>query len=179
MLPLATHLGKPEQARALYVLTALRQADQERWELERLRQLHELVQAVLGDIGLSGTDVRSLVAQRRRQAIAAAGADAGADVTARIEAAPRSFVLRVTPEHLAAGATLVAPLPACPTTCGWPCSPALPRSGPGVEGAGAWSVVVGARDRQGLLAIGVRRPQRDAAMTSVGPSWPRGWMVRR
>ena len=29
---------------------------------------------------------------------------------------------------------------------------APPRSGPGVTGAGAWSVVVGARDRQGLLA---------------------------
>ena len=35
VLPLATHLGTPEQARALYVLTALRQADQDRWELER------------------------------------------------------------------------------------------------------------------------------------------------
>ena len=30
---------------------------------------------------------------------------------------------------------------------------ALPRSGPAVEGAGAWSVLVGAHDRQGLLAI--------------------------
>ncbi|MFI5293107.1 MAG: hypothetical protein ACHQ02_09590, partial [Candidatus Limnocylindrales bacterium] len=152
VLPLATHLGEPDQARSLYVLTALRQADQERWELERLRQLHELIQAVLVDIGLSGTDVRSLVAQRRRQAIAAAGADAGADVSARIDAAPRSFVLRVTPEHLAAGATLVTPLPR-PGDARVAVLAALPRSGPAVEGAGAWSVLVGAHDRQGLLAI--------------------------
>ena len=151
VLPLATHLGTPEQARALYVLTALRQADQDRWELERLQQLHDLVQAMLGDIGLSGTDARSLITQRLRQAIVAAGAEADADVTARIESAPRSFVLRVTPEHLAACATLVAPLPhAGDVRVAVLAAP--PRSGPGVTGAGAWSVVVGARDRQGLLA---------------------------
>jgi UTP:GlnB (protein PII) uridylyltransferase len=106
---------------------------------------------MLGDIGLSGADARSLITQRLRQAIVAAGAEADADVTARIESAPRSFVLRVTPEHLATCATLVAPLPhADDVRVAVLAAP--PRSGPGVPGAGAWSVVVGARDRQGLLA---------------------------
>ncbi len=152
VLPLATHLGTPERARGVYVLTALRQADQERWELERLRQLHELVQAVLTDIGLSGSDARSLVTERRRQALTAAGADAGVDVAARIETAPRSFVLRVPPEHLAACARLVGPLPR-PDEARVAVLAAPPRSGPGVAGAGAWSVLVGACDRQGLLAM--------------------------
>ena len=49
MVPLATHLATPEQARALYVISALRNADAERWELSRLRELHELVQSVLAD----------------------------------------------------------------------------------------------------------------------------------
>ncbi|MET1049934.1 MAG: cation:proton antiporter [Acidimicrobiales bacterium] len=178
VLPLATHLGEPDQARSLYVLTALRQADQERWELERLRELHELIQAVLVDIGLSGTDVRSLVAQRRRQAIAAAGADAGADVSARIDAAPRSFVLRVTPEHLAAGATLVTPPPR-PGDARVAVLAALPRSGPAVEGAGAWSVLVGAHDRQGLLAIasGVLNEMRYDVRRAVVATWLDGAAV--
>jgi UTP:GlnB (protein PII) uridylyltransferase len=152
VLPLATHVGTPEQARALYVLTALRQADQERWERERLEQLHELVQTTLAESGLAGADARSLVTQRLRQAIVAAGADADADVAARIEAAPRSFVLRVTPEHLAAGAALAAPLPRS-DEARVAVLAAPPRSGPAVSGAGVWSVLVGARDRQGLLAI--------------------------
>ncbi len=42
VLPLATHVETPERARATYIITALRQADQQRWELDRLRHLHEL-----------------------------------------------------------------------------------------------------------------------------------------
>ena len=60
-------------------------------------------------------------------------------------------MLRVTPEHLATCATLVAPLPRADDVRVAVLA-APPRSGPGVPGAGAWSVVVGARDRQGLLA---------------------------
>lgn len=141
VLPLATHLETPERARATYVITALRQADQERWERDRLRQLHELVQSVLADTGLTGTDARSLVARRRSDAIAAVAADA--DLMERIEAAPRSFVIRVTPEELAACARLVAPVP----------RPEEARVVVLEAGTDTWTVLVGARDRQGLLAM--------------------------
>ncbi len=141
VLPLATHVETPERARATYVITALRQADQERWELDRLRQLHDLVQAVLADTGLTGTDVRSLVTRRRREAVAVVDADA--DLMARIEAAPRSFVIRVTPEELAACARLVAPVP----------RPDEARVAVLDADPDRWTVLVGARDRQGLLAM--------------------------
>ncbi len=141
VLPLATHVETPERARATYVITALRQADQERWELDRLRQLHDLVQAVLADTGLTGTDVRSLVTRRRREAVAVVDADA--DLMARIEAAPRSFVIRVTPEELAACARLVAPVP----------RPDEARVAVLDADLDRWTVLVGARDRQGLLAM--------------------------
>ena len=77
-----------------------------------------------------------------------AAVDADGDLAARIEAAPRSFVLRVTPDELAACARLVA-------------TPAAARRGPGGRRArpgrpgspDTWTVLVGARDRQGLLAM--------------------------
>ncbi len=141
VLPLATHVETPERARAAYVITALRQSDQERWELDRLRQLHELVQLVLADTGLTGTDARSLVTRRRRDAVAAVDADG--DLAARIEAAPRSFVLRVTPDELAACARLVATRP----------KPDEARVAVLAAGTDTWTVLVGARDRQGLLAM--------------------------
>ncbi len=141
VLPIATHVETPERARATYVITALRQADQERWEIDRLRQLHELVQSVLADTGMTGTDARSLVSRRRREAVAAVEADA--DLMARIEAAPRSFVLRVTPEELAACARLVATVPKAGDA-----RVAVLDAGPD-----SWTVLVGARDRQGLLAM--------------------------
>ena len=141
VLPLATHVETPERARAIYVITALRQADAERWELDRLRQLHDLVQSVLGDTGLTGTDARSLVTQRRREAVA--GVDADADLMARIEAAPRSFVIRVTPGELAACARLVATVPKNDEA----------RVTVLAAGSDTWTVLVGARDRQGLLAM--------------------------
>jgi len=144
VLPLATHLDTPERARGLYVLTALRRTDQQRWELERLRELHELIQSVLDDTGLTGSDVRSLVTERRREAVS--GAEAGVDLRARIEAAPRSFVLRVTPEELAACARLVASLPKADEA-------RVEVRRRGAEADGTWFVLVGARDRLGLLAM--------------------------
>ena len=102
--------------------------------------------------GSAAPDARSLITQRRRQAIVAAGADADADVAARIEAAPRSFVLRVTPG--APGRLRRAGRAAAPgRRRAGRRARRPPRSGPGVTGAGAWSVLVGARDRQGLLAM--------------------------
>ena len=163
MLPLATHLGTPEQARALYVLTALRRADQDRWELERLQQLHDLVQAKLGDSGPSGADARSLITQRLRQAIVAAGADADADVAARIETAPTSFVLRVTPEHLAACAT-------------W--SRRCPRRR-GAGGRARRAAPVGPRDERRRRLVGTRRRPRPTGPPGHGVRGPRRPRLRR
>ena len=70
MLELAEHLDTPEQARALYVLSALRDEGQERWEGQRLRELHDLVQAALADDELAGAEARSLADVRRRKAAA-------------------------------------------------------------------------------------------------------------
>ncbi len=109
--------------------------------MDRLRQLHDLVQSVLADTGLTGTDARSLVTQRRREAVAAVDADAA--LMARIEAAPRSFVIRVTPDELAACARLVAPVLKNDEA----------RVAVVEAGADTWTVLVGARDRQGLLAM--------------------------
>lgn len=141
VLPLATHLDTPERARALYVITALRQADQERWERDRLRQLHELVQGALADTGLSGLDARNLVAQHRREAVSAVADDPG--LVARIEATPASFALRRPPPELVATARLVEPPP----------RPDEARVHVSDGPDGSWEVAVGAADRPGLLAM--------------------------
>ena len=65
MLQLAAHLDTPERARALYVLSALRSEDRERWELQRLRALYDLVQAALADDDAGGQ--RGAVAGRAAQ----------------------------------------------------------------------------------------------------------------
>jgi Kef-type K+ transport system membrane component KefB len=143
VLPLATHLETPERARGAYAITALRQLDAERWERDRLRQLHELIQAVMADTGLTGSGARSLVAERRQDAVVALGEDAGRAVIERIQGAPTSFVLRVTPEDLAAAALLVEPVPKADSA----------RVRIVGHGPGAWTVLVAARDRVGLLAM--------------------------
>ena len=47
--PLAAHLEASDRARASYLITALRRADEERWEHERLAELYGMVQDALGD----------------------------------------------------------------------------------------------------------------------------------
>ena len=73
VLELAAHLDTPERARALYLLSALRSEGRERWELQRLRALYELVQAALADDTLTGGEARSLAERRRADAAALVG----------------------------------------------------------------------------------------------------------
>ena len=47
VLSVASYLDSPEQTRALYVLSVARRDGVERWEFERLRTLHELLQIAL------------------------------------------------------------------------------------------------------------------------------------
>jgi Kef-type K+ transport system membrane component KefB len=139
VVPLATHLATPERARALYVVSALRNADAERWELARLRELHELVQSVLADADLAGTDSRDLVARHRAAALRLAEGDGPAQ--ARIATAPRSYLLSQQPGAIVRHAGLLGTVPRAGSV----------RVGIADAGGARW-IDVAARDRQGLLA---------------------------
>jgi Na+:H+ antiporter len=139
VVPLATHLATPERARVLYVVSALRNADAERWELARLRELYELVQAVLADEDLAGTESRDLVARHRTAALRLAQGDGHAQ--ARIAAAPRSYLLSQQPEAIVRHAGLLRTVP----------RPGTVRVGVVAAGGARW-IDVAARDRRGLLS---------------------------
>jgi UTP:GlnB (protein PII) uridylyltransferase len=135
---LAAHLDTPEQARALYLLSALRAEGRERWEVQRLRSLHDLIQAVLADDELGGADARSIAETRRREAAAQLAGSPGR--VRRLDDAPRAYVLRTSPEDLARHARLLDPAPRSPRV---EVSP-VPDDG--------WWVDVACRDQPGLLA---------------------------
>jgi Kef-type K+ transport system membrane component KefB len=139
VLQVATHLDKPEHARALYVLSAVRADDREPWEAGRLRELYELVQAALSHPELTGLEARNIVGQRRAEATRLV--DGVARVVRRIEDAPRAYVLRVDSSVIARHAQLLEPTP----------SPDEARVivTPSADG---WWIDVGARDRPALLA---------------------------
>lgn len=107
VLQLAVHLGSPEQARALYLLTQTGE-DLGPLERERLRQVHELVQAALAHPELTGRESANAVEQRRS---AAERLTADPVVRDRIRAAPRSYVLATPPADLARHAALCEPPP--------------------------------------------------------------------
>lgn len=110
VLQLAGHLDTPERARALYVLSALRGDDRERWEQQRLRALHDLVQAALADDSLSGVEARDLAERRRAEAADLLAGEPGP--RERLRLAPRAYVLRTPSEALARHARLLHPPPA-------------------------------------------------------------------
>ena len=141
VLPLAAHLGTHERARLLYCVSALRDDGRERWERQRLRELHDLIQAALTHPELTGPDASGLDGLRRLDAATLAG-DEQSGAAARIARAPRSYVLRQAPDVIARHAQLVEPRPG--------------RGEVRVQaldaGTGRWWVDVAARDRHGLLA---------------------------
>ncbi len=162
VLDLAEHLDTPEQARALYVLSALRDEGKERWEGQRLRELAGLVQAALADDELAGTEARSLADVRRRTAAAQLDREPGA--LERLGSAPRAYVLRTPSEALARHARLLDPKPA-----------GEPRIGV-TETSGGWWVDVAWQDRQGLLAV-ITQALADAGLSvhdAVLATWPDG-----
>jgi Kef-type K+ transport system membrane component KefB/predicted amino acid-binding ACT domain protein len=110
VLELAAHLDTPERARTLYLLSALRTDDRERWEVQRLRALYELVQATLADDTLAGSEARSLAERRRADAAVLVGDQPGA--LERLASAPRAYVLRTPTTALANHARLLDPRPA-------------------------------------------------------------------
>lgn len=138
VLQLADHLDSPEEARQLYVLSALRDEGRERWEVQRLRSLYELIQVVLADDDLTGNQARSLAEQRRQTALAFLDGSPGS--AQRLATAPRAYVLRTPPETMARHALLLEPPP----------SPLKVGATPTDDGR--WWVDVSCRDQPGLLA---------------------------
>ena len=107
VLQLAVHLRSAGQAKALYLLTVASH-DLAPLDAERLRQLHELVQAVLAHPELTGRESANAVEQRRSTAQRLTTDDAVRD---RIRAAPRAYVLAASPTDLARHAALCEPPP--------------------------------------------------------------------
>jgi Kef-type K+ transport system membrane component KefB len=141
VLQLASYLDTPERTRALYTFSALRSEGRERWELARLRQLYELVQSVLADPALSGSEARELLQLRRTEAARLVGDDAA--LARRIEDSPRAYVVRTAAPAIVRQARLLEPLPGYRDV----------RVSV-VEHAGDCCLIeVGARDRPGLLAV--------------------------
>jgi Kef-type K+ transport system membrane component KefB len=177
VVQLAAHLATPDRARLLYCVSALRSDGHERWELQRLRELHDLVQAVLADPDLSGPAERSLDGRRRADAVVLLG-NGRSPTAERIERAPRSYVLRRPAEAIARHARLVEPLPrrgevrVAAFDAG---GAGAARAGPG----GPWDLDVAARDRHGLLATvtaalaAADLDVRDAVVAT----WPDGAVV--
>ena len=105
---LATHLDRPERARALYLLT-LALGGLEPWDRSRLDELHDLVLAALEQPDLTGLDARNLVERRRAEAVRLAGGDRA--VAERIAHAPRTYLLAQDAADVARQAALLEPLP--------------------------------------------------------------------
>ncbi|MGH9282916.1 MAG: cation:proton antiporter, partial [Acidimicrobiales bacterium] len=103
VVQIASHLDRPDRARALYLLS-LALGDLEPWEQQRLEVLHDLVQAALARPGMSGREARNLIQQRRAAASRIAGQ--GTAAAERLEHAPHSWLLAHEPEALARMAAL-------------------------------------------------------------------------
>ncbi|MGI8776670.1 MAG: cation:proton antiporter [Acidimicrobiales bacterium] len=138
VLQLAVHVRSADQARAMLML-AQSDDDLEVWERERLRELHERLQAALSRPELTGREAANLV-ERRRATAARLSQDAA--VRERIAAAPRAYVLATAPPDLARHAAWCEPPPTGDQVRVWV----------GPESDGQWRIDIVARDRIGLLA---------------------------
>jgi Kef-type K+ transport system membrane component KefB/glycine cleavage system regulatory protein len=144
VLTLAVHIGSPDQARALRLLTLASMDDDDRTERQRVDELHRLVQDALMQPKLTGLEASNAVSQRRAEACRLTSDPAVQD---RIGAAPRAYVLATTAEGLARRAALCEPPPV-----GRDVRVAVTAVSPAEPGPGTWTVDVVARDRIGLLA---------------------------
>ncbi|MEX1006314.1 MAG: cation:proton antiporter [Acidimicrobiia bacterium] len=137
--PIATHLERPERARALYLLT-LALGDLEPWDRERLDELYKLVLDLLEQPEVTGLEARNLIERRRAEALRLA--QDGRAVAERIQHAPRELLLMQEARDIARQAKLLEPLPA------------RGRARVAVRPLddGEWGIDVASRDRPGLLA---------------------------
>ena len=137
VLQLSVHLGDIERTDALYQLT-LACAPDDRVLRERIDELYRLVRRVLGHPELVGREAVGETERRKSEAAALASNDT---VRARIERAPRGYVLSHKPVDLARHAAMCEPRP----------GPEEIRVAIAREG-GEFVVDVVARDRVGLIA---------------------------
>lgn len=138
VLKLASHLERPERARALYLMS-LALAPLDRVERSRLDELYSLVMEMLERPSVTGLEVRNLVEQRRAEAMRLVS---GEPQKNRIEHAPRAYLLSQSAEAVARQVRLLDHLPG--------------RNEARValysfEGD-AWEIDVASRDRPALLA---------------------------
>jgi Kef-type K+ transport system membrane component KefB/predicted amino acid-binding ACT domain protein len=139
VLQLATHLDTPDRARSLYLLSALRPSERERWEHQRLRTLHDLIQSALEHDELAGHEARHLVEARKLEAADLLLGEPGPQE--RLTHAPRAYVIRTPSDALARHARLLHPPPAREVRVA---VTAVPEGG--------WWVDVAWVDHPGLLA---------------------------
>ena len=146
---LATHLDRPERARALYLLTRA-SGDLDPVERARTDELLDRVLAVLEQPDLTGLEARNLIERKRGEALRLLdGAAGNQHARARIEHAPRSYLLAQSPADLARQAALLEPVP----PRGRVRVTALPvASDDGHRPDSRWRYEVASRDRFGLLA---------------------------
>ncbi len=97
VLQIAVHLETVEQADALYLLSQA-VGEPDRLESEQLRELYELVRAVLGYPELVGREAGNEVARRRAEAAQFVVSER---LRERIRSAPRAYTLAHTPAELA------------------------------------------------------------------------------
>ncbi len=103
VVTIADHLGLPERARALFILS-LAGDHLERWERDRLFELHRLVQEVLAVPELTGLQARNTAEARRLQAERLLEDE---PARAALAAAPRQWLLVQDPASLARQAAMV------------------------------------------------------------------------
>ena len=163
VLQLATHLDRPEHARALYLLS-LALGDLEPWDRQRLDELHTLVQAALAHPELSGREARNLAERRKTAALRSASPG---PVAERIASAPRAYLLSQKPEDICRQAALLEPLPdrgraRVVVTLG--------------DEPGHWRVEVALRDQPGLLAAvtAALHGCRLEVLEAIVATWPDG-----
>ncbi len=162
VVELASHLGSQERARSLYVTTALRNADAERWQRNRLQELYHLVQETLASDESTATD---RVATQRAEALALVGVDHA--LVERVSAAPRSYLLRQPPSAIARQAEVLRR-----PVHGNEVRVILDDRGDRTDRD--WSIDVAARDRHGLLAdvTGVLARHGLSVIEAVVATWP-------
>ena len=142
VLRIAAHLGSPEQARALYVLSVAID-ELETWESSLLTELHRLVLASLDGPTFAGPDALTLLDRTRDRALALVSDSPF--LRDRVAAAPLAYLLSEEPAAVARHVRLLEPFP--------------PRASFRVavtaesESESVWRVEIGARDQLGLLAL--------------------------
>ncbi|MFN2389201.1 MAG: cation:proton antiporter [Actinomycetota bacterium] len=160
VLEMAAHLGRPEVARDLYLIS-VGSAVMEPWQRARLDELHRLVQTVLQAGGADRASL-SVIDRKRRSAAAACGSEALAEW---IVAAPPSHVVVASDPDLVRHAGLLQRAAETRTTC--------------IEvfaADGRWRVELASMDRRGLLAhtTGALASCGCNVETAFASTWPRG-----